>query len=123
MPSASCCFWLVIYIAGNEYQTESKHRETFWRFFMDQNTQDGPEAHLRGAPREHNPPRRALVGCSPQVLLWPILGVLVHKKSPKSFAVFGLRLILISCDVKNIEKTATGTWHYVNRLVPKNDIK
>ena len=41
----------------------------------------------------------------------------------KSFAAFGLRLILISCDVKNMEKTATGTWHYVNRLVPKNDIK
>ena len=52
-----------------------------------------------------------------------ILGVLVHKKSPKSFAVFGLRLILISCDVKNKQKTATGTGHWVNRLVPKNDIK
>ena len=33
------------------------------------------------------------------------------------------RLILISCDVKNMEKTATSTWHYVNRLVPKNDYK
>ena len=44
--------------------------------------------------------RRALVGCAlsghPQVLLWPIGGLLVHKKSTKSFAVFGLRLILIS---------------------------
>ena len=59
----------------------------------------------------------------PQVLLWPILGVLVHKNSPKSFAVFGLRLILISCDVKNKQKTTTGTRHWVNRLVPKNDIK
>jgi hypothetical protein len=45
------------------------------------------------------------------------------KKSTKSFAMFGLRLVLISCDVKNLQKTATGTWHYVNRLVPKNDIK
>ena len=60
---------------------------------------------------------------TPQVLLWPILGVLVHKKSPKSFAVFGLRFILISCDVKNKQKTATSTRHWVNRLVPKNDIK
>ena len=59
----------------------------------------------------------------PQVLLWPIFGVLVHKKSPRSFAVFGLRLILISCDVKNKQKTTTGTGHWVNRLVPKNDIK
>ena len=40
----------------------------------------------------------------PQVLLWPILGVLVYKKSPASFAVFGLHLILISCDVKNKQK-------------------
>ena len=45
------------------------------------------------------------------------------KKSTKSFAAFGLRLILISCDVKNMQETSTGTWHYVNRLVPKNDIK
>ena len=58
---------------------------------------------------------------TPQVLLWPILGVLVHKKSPKSFTVFGLRLILISCDVKNKQKNSN--WHWVNRLVPKNDIK
>ena len=41
----------------------------------------------------------------------------------KSFAAFGLRLILITCDVKNMQKTATGSWHYVSRLVPKNDIK
>ena len=70
----------------------------------------------------------ALVGCAPlgappHMLLWPILSVLVHKNSPKSFRVFGLRLVLISCDVKNKKKTTTGTWHYVNRLVPKNDIK
>ena len=45
------------------------------------------------------------------------------KKSSRSFTAFGLRLILISCDVKNMQKTTTGTWHYVNRLVPKNDIK
>ena len=45
------------------------------------------------------------------------------KKSTKSFAAFGLRLVLISCDVKNMQKTVTGTGHYVNRLVPKNDIK
>jgi hypothetical protein len=24
---------------------------------------------------------------------------------------------------KQEKKTTTGTWHYVNRLVPKNDIK
>ena len=36
---------------------------------------------------------------------------------------FGLCLLKISYDVKNMEKTGTGTGHYVNRLVPKNDIK
>jgi hypothetical protein len=45
------------------------------------------------------------------------------KKSPKSFDAFGLRLVLIFCEVKNKQKIATGTGHYVNRLVPKNDIK
>ena len=32
-------------------------------------------------------------------------------------------MVLISCDVKNMQKTTTGTGHYVNRLVTKNDIK
>ena len=45
------------------------------------------------------------------------------KKSTKSFAAFRLRLVMISCDLKNKQKIATGTGHYVNRLVPKNDIK
>ena len=48
---------------------------------------------------------------------------MVQKKSPKSFAAFGLRLVLIFYEVKNKQKTATGTRHYLNRLVPKNDIK
>ena len=71
-----------------------------------------------GAPRWVVPPSG-----HPQVQPGPIAFLLAHKKSSWSFVAFGLRLILISCDVKNMEKTATGTWHYVNRLVPKNDIK
>ena len=54
----------------------------------------------------------------PQVLLWPVGDLLVHKKSTKSFAVFGLRLILISCDVKT-SKNSNLHWALVNRLVPK----
>ena len=46
-----------------------------------------------------------------------------RKKSPKSFAAFGFHLIWIFCEVKNKQKTATDTRHYVNRLFPKNDIK
>jgi hypothetical protein len=41
------------------------------------------------------------------------------KKSTKSFAAFGLRLIWIFCKTKTGQKTSTSTWHYVNRLVPK----
>src|SRR3990172_10136101 len=65
--------------------------------------------------------------CPPQapspVLLWPSGCLLAQKNSPKSFAAFGLHLIWIFCKSKIGQKTATGTWHYVNRLVPKNDIK
>ena len=64
-----------------------------------------------------------LLSGHPQVLFCPILGVLVHKNSPKSFVVFGLYLILIFCEVKNKQNTTTDTGHFVNRLVPKNDIK
>ena len=49
-------------------------------------------------------------------------GALVPPAAPW-WVAFGLHLILISCDVKNMQKTTTGTSHYVNRLVPKNDIK
>jgi hypothetical protein len=49
--------------------------------------------------------------------------LLAQKKSRKSFASFGLGLIWIFCKSKTGQKTATGTWHYVNRVVPKNDIK
>ena len=79
----------------------------------------------------NNPPGRAwaswraLVGCAPlgappgaSPAHWMSSG---PKKSLKSFAAFGLRLVLISCDVKNMQKTTTGTGHYVNRLLPKND--
>ena len=36
------------------------------------------------------------------------------EKISKNFAAFGLRLVLIFCEVKNKQKTATGTWHHVN---------
>ena len=96
--------------------------EGFWNIgvFIEQR---GAGGHRGG----HNPPGRALVGCAPlgappgaSPAHWMSSG---PKKSTKSFTAFGLRLVFISCDVKNMQKTATDTWHYVNRLVPKNDIK
>ena len=68
----------------------------------------GPSAPWWVVPPSGHPPRCCSV---PLVVFWSI----------KSFAVFGLHLILISCDVKNKQKNSN--WHWVNRLVPKNDIK
>ena len=74
MPSASCCFLHVFYIAVNQYQTESKCNETLLRFFMDQKTPNGPRLCLGGAPRGAQPTRehheaRARPGglCPPRV--------------------------------------------------------
>ena len=78
-----------------------------------------------GRPPRWAQPTRARQGrlCPPsrhpQVQLWPIGFLLVHKKSPWSFVVFGLHVVLIFCEVKNKQKIATGTGHYVNKLVPK----
>src|SRR3990170_2315905 len=70
----------------------------------------GPQARPGGLC----PPRG-----TPLVLLRPKLFLLFHKKSPKSFAAFGHRLVMIFCEVKNKEKIGTDTGHYFNRLVPK----
>ena len=69
-------------------------------------------------------PWRALVGCAlhspPLQRLFGPLGVFwSRKKSPKSFVAIGLRLVLISCEVKNKQKQQLTLWHYINRLVPK----
>ena len=115
-------FLLVFYFTENQYQRESKRSKTFWWFFLDQKTPVGPRKYLRGAPRGAQPTRARLGAqprpgglCSPWgtflVLLWPNRCLLVQKKSPKSFAAFGLRLVLIFCEVKNKQKTATGTGH------------
>ena len=58
----------------------------------------------------------------PQVLLWPTVCLLVQKIHKKFHAVWTPSNIDF-CDLKNKQKTATGTGHWVNRLVPKNDIK
>ena len=81
VPSASCCFLHVFYIAGNQYQTESKRNETPRRFFWTRRNVMGPGCAW-GVPRgRHNPlgrarrPRRALVGCA-------------HAGAPRSASLF-----------------------------------
>ena len=132
MPVAIFC--LFFYFAENQCQTVSKQSETFLKKFLGQKTPDGPKKYQSGAPRGAQPNRACLAPlahpsgwwppwATSRVLLQPILALLVHKKYPKSFAAFGLRLVLNLCVVKNKQKTTTGTGHYVNRLVPKNAIK
>ena len=43
----------------------------------------------------------------------------IHKKFHCVWTPFGTDILRS----KKQAKTSTGTWHYVNRLVPKNDIK
>ena len=50
----------------------------------------------------------------PRALPWLPSCLLGRKKSPKSSVAFGLCLVLIFCEVKNKQKTTTGTGHYVN---------
>ena len=66
MPSASCCFLLVFYIAKNQYQTESKCSKTYWRFFWtrrhllgQRSTRGGSKGSIiyQGTPRSPGAPR------------------------------------------------------------------
>ena len=47
---------------------------------------------------------------TPEVQLWPIGFLFVHKKSPWSFVAFGLHLALISSGVK--KKKKNNNWHW-----------
>ena len=50
------------------------------------------------------------LGAPPQVLLWPIGSLLVHKKPTKSFAVFGLCLVFLFCDI--LKQGKNINWHW-----------
>ena len=45
--------------------------------------------------------------------------IYIPKKSLSVFIPFGLRLIWIFCETKNMQQTGTGTGHWINMLVPK----
>jgi len=64
-------------------------------------TLGGPGAPWWVVPPSGHPPGAALAHLVPSG----------PKKSAKSFVVFGLRLILISYEVKSKQKTATVTGH------------
>jgi len=60
---------------------------------------------------------------TPQAQPGPIMFLLVQKNLRKVSLRLDSVWYWFSVMYKNMQKTATGTWHYVNRLVPKNDIK
>ena len=101
----------------------------FWNIWRFIGRRGGAGGHRGG----HNPmcapgpPGRPGGLCPPQssplILLWPTNCLLVQKISPNGSAAFGIRLVLIFCEVKKQVKTTTSTRHYVNRQVPKNNIK
>ena len=73
----------------------SKHRVTFWRFFMDQKEPNGPELHLGGAPRGHNSPGRARAPWRAQVGCAHLGGLpppSLHYKFPNIPKPFGVAL-------------------------------
>src|SRR3989337_1846680 len=59
VPSASCYFLHVFYIAGNQYQTESKRSETFCGFFWTRRHPVGRRSAWGVLRGEHNPPGHA----------------------------------------------------------------
>ena len=84
MPSAQCqlLFFACFYIAGNQYQTESKCNETRRRFFMDQKTPIGPAQHLGGAPRGAQPTRARQGAPGPPSAPWWVVPTLVASYTP-----------------------------------------
>ena len=52
-------------------------------------------------------------------ILLPKNRIYSKKKSPSVFIPFGLHLIWIFCETKNMQQTGTDTGHWINMLVPK----
>ena len=80
----------------------------------------GVATRVRGVPA---PLRRAPLPRGPlgHHLAWIFLpkNHIYSKKSPSGFLLFGLRLIWVYCETKNMQQTGTGTGHWINMLVPK----
>ena len=135
MPNASSCLLHVLCFAETQYQTESKRGKNGRRIILeylgfsrgrinakrcprwprDRGT-PSPRARLTpwGAPPASCPPRASSrVDSSSQK------SHIFQKKSPSIFIPFGLRLIWIFCETKNMQQTGTGTGYWINMLVPK----
>ena len=134
MPSACCCFLLVFLHRMKSIPNGVQMQQNFlWNFYGPEDIQWAGEAPVgcleggtthQGTPGPPSAPWWVLLPSSHlQVLSWPTGCLLAQKKASKSLTAFGIHFVLISCGVKNMQKTTTSTGHYDNRLVPKNDIQ
>ena len=131
MPVAVFCLFLHrrksisngVQMQRNFLKIFSGPEDTRWAKEVPKGGSEGSRTHLGRAWG----PRRALVGCAhhgpPLWYFFGPLSVFGPEKISQKFPSFGLRSVLIFCKVKNKPKIAIGTGHYVNRLVPKNNIK
>ena len=129
MPSASCCFF-ACFVHRREINTKwsPNAAKLFVDFFGPEDIQWAGEAPGGGGLRgEDNPPGRTSVGAAPlEQPLRCFLGPLAFfwpKKILQEFRCIWTPFDIDFLRCKNMQKTATVTWHYVNRLVAKNDIK
>ena len=74
----------------------------------------GVATRVRGAPPCLAPPR-----ASSHVDFTSQNSHIFQKKALAVLIPFGLRLIWIFCETKNMQQTGTGTGHWINMLVPK----
>ena len=72
----------------------------------------GWPTRVRGAP----PCLVATSGTVSRGFFFPKI-IYIPKKSPSVFIPFGLRLIWIFCETKNMQQTGTRTRHWINMLV------
>ena len=80
----------------------------------------GWPTRVRGAPRGAGAPPASWPPRAPShVDFSSQKSYILQKKSLSIFIRFGLRLIWIFCETKNMQQTGTGTGHWINMLVPK----
>ena len=120
VPVPVCCMFFVsqnIHIkqSPNAIKTYRDILEYMWILGSGINARRCP----RGAPRGEGAPYVvATSGTVSRGFFFPKI-IYIPKKSPSIFILFGLRLIWIFCETKNMQQTGTDTGHWINMLVPK----
>ena len=134
MPSASCCLFACFLLRRKSIPNGVQMQQNFLEIFSGPEDTCWAKKYQRGAPRGAQPTRARLEAqarpsglCSPRS---PPSGTSMAyrvssgpEKISKKFRCIWTPFVLIFYKARNKQKIATGTGHYVNRLVPKNGIK